>query len=154
MKEIIAIICIFIQLVESTTQKGHIMTAKNAQHYEEFYPIALFSDAIDKKYVNWDGFEVMSFINSFSVEELGDINHYTSLYSIYYGDADDAFSDIDIDWLDKDSFPMEIRQYIVEGGLYSILIELLRHCENIKTSDYRNLVSHFFNLWLAMNGGC
>ena len=105
---------------------------------------------IKKRFLLWDGSNIETFANTFTIEELGDMDHWAYEYGCYQPSAYEEFPEL---YFTKGTFfPIEAKVFIVKSYVRCSLMMAVYACEAIEGIEQKDLVAHFYNLMTAIDG--
>ena len=104
---------------------------------------------IEKKMMDWDGTDVVTFINGFSNENFSDME----TWSMNHAFGSIGTSDFpNLDWDDESTITTEIKVITLKGFISDCLMMAVQGQGYFDVISQKEVVSHFYKLWMAVNG--
>ena len=106
---------------------------------------------LEDRILNWDGSNLETFINDRCIEQFLEMEAWSDNYAFSSCNAHGTFGSFDID--DESEFTPEIKKYYVKKFINDCFMMVIQGNVCLKYYSQKELVRHFYNLWMAVNGG-
>lgn len=105
---------------------------------------SFLGEDIEKKMINWDGTRLNAFIDEFSNADYEEMMCWSENH---------AFGSIGEEILDE-PLNSEEKRCIISNLVTNCLMMATQGQIACEISKEKEIVTHFYNLWMAVNGGC
>lgn len=119
-------------------------------NFEGVTIVGLMEDAINNKFLEWDGSNIESFADSFSIHDLSEMDYWAHEFAGYCPSAFDEFPDLE--WEEDAAFPISAKLLVIKNWIACSLTLAVQNAASSEMLGQEELVSHLYNLWMAVRG--
>ena len=109
---------------------------------------------INRRFLKWNGADIESFANSFNNEELDEMDYWAYNYGCYQPSVNDEFPNLEYGDDGFQIYTDEAKKFVIQCYIRCSLMMAIYGCISINSGsiNQKELVTHFYNLMLAVNG--
>ena len=111
----------------------------------------LLEGDIEKKLLKWDGSDIESFADSLNDDDFNEMQAWSENHA--FGSVDVCAAFPNVIWYNPHTFPMQVKKYIIRTFINDCFMMVVQGQTCFKVIEQKELVSHFYKLWNAVNGG-